>query len=156
MRIRLRPAGVGDARLLWRLANDPATRRSSYTRGRIPWKTHRQWFRSKLSMRGVSRIYVAEDLRGRPVGQVRYDMTAPRTVEIDISVAPEARGQGIGTAMLRTGCRRAAADLSPARILAYVRLDNEASLALFRKAGFRRVRVLKRRGVRSVLFRYSP
>ena len=154
--ISLRPAVPGDARLLWRWANDRTTRAASYNPAPIPWKRHLPWLEKKLATPRRCRIYVAVDERGRPVGQVRFDLEARRRAVVGISVDRARRGKGVGTEILRRGCRKAIADLSPRRIAAYVKKDNEASLAAFIRAGFRRVRAVRRGGSGSVLFHLAP
>lgn len=150
MRVRLRPARPADARRLWRWANDPETRRASFTPGTIAWPAHVEWFRSKLAS-GDVRIYVAVDGSGRAVGQVRFEIDRPGRAVVSIVVAPEARGRGIGKLLLAAGVARSAKDLGLRRIHAYVKRENPASLALFRAAGFRRVRSLVRGRAPSVL-----
>lgn len=146
----LRLARPADARRLWAWANDPGTRAASFTPGRIPWARHLAWFRAKLAT-SASRIYLATGRSGRPVGQVRFDVDRPGRAVISIVVAPEARGRGVGRRLLEKGLPRAARDLGIRRVHAYVKRDNSASLALFRSAGFRRVRGLTRGGVPAVL-----
>jgi ribosomal protein S18 acetylase RimI-like enzyme len=56
---------------------------------------------------------------------------------VSISVAPEARGRGLGGALLELGLAEAIPELHPRGFRARVRATNTASLRLFRAAGFR-------------------
>ena len=150
MKLRLRPAKISDARRLWSWANDPETRRASFTPGRIAWKDHLAWFRSKLASKAV-RIYIGVTPGARPLGQVRFEGDRPGRAVVSIVVAPAARGKGVGRLLLALGLPRAEKDLGVRTIHACVKMDNPASLALFRSAGFRRVRRLQRGGAPSVL-----
>jgi len=150
MKVRLRPARPADARRLWRWANDPETRRASFTPGRIAWQSHLEWFRGKLAS-STARIYLAVGPGGRVVGQIRFEVEHPGRAVVSLVVAPEARGRGIGKLMLAAGVGRSARDLDIRRIYAYVKRDNPASLSLFRAAGFRRMRSLVRGRAPSVL-----
>jgi len=129
--VTLRAASATDERRLFDWANDPATRRSARNRQPIAWSEHCDWFAAKLAAADCA-IWIAE-VDGEAVGQVRldrHDMSA----EIDIAVAPRHRGHGYGQAILRT----LAADhaVGAACLQAAVRMENDASLAMFRKAGF--------------------
>ncbi len=45
----IRRAGVGDALLLWQWANDPLTRRNSFSRAAISWDDHQAWCAKKFA-----------------------------------------------------------------------------------------------------------
>ena len=129
--VTLRAASVADERLLFDWVSDPAVRRSARNRQAITWPEHRRWFAARLAASDCA-IWIAES-NGEAVGQVRLDRDGA-CAEIDIAVAPDRRGRGYGQAMLRAlgtdhtlgvDCLRAA-----------VRLENAASVAMFRKAGF--------------------
>jgi RimJ/RimL family protein N-acetyltransferase len=151
--VRLRPAEAGDARLLWRWANDPLTRAQSYRTGRISWPTHRAWFERKLEATRRSRIYVAED-RG-PAGTVRFEVARSGVAHVGVSVAPERRGEGLGRRLVREGCRRAARELGLRRVLAYIKEGNGASIRSFERAGFRKLRRAAPFGAASVLMAWN-
>jgi len=97
----------------------------------------RAWF---AAFSATSRpIWVAE-AQGRTAGWLGlrsfYGRPAyHRTVEVAVYVAPESQRQGIAAALLRHAAQAAPA-LDIATLLAFVFGHNEASLALFRKAGF--------------------
>jgi RimJ/RimL family protein N-acetyltransferase len=110
---------MDDAGLLHRWANDPDTRRWSFTTDPIPWDVHIAWLEGALR-EGV--LLIGEDESG-PVGSVRFDANG----EMSITVAPERRGRGLARQMLDS-----ALQYSPARrVVAYVRPENEASVRLF-------------------------
>lgn len=154
MRIVLRRAGLADARLLWRWANDPVRRRWSFRRERISWPTHVEWFASRLASPDRCRIYVATT--GCPVGQIRFELRGRGLAEVDISVKRERRGEGIGARLIRAGCRRAARDLRLRRVVARVIRGNDASAAAFLKAGFHRNGSAVRRGRALQVFWWAP
>jgi RimJ/RimL family protein N-acetyltransferase len=149
----LRPARASDARRIWNWANDPGARRASTRSGRIPWATHRRWFRDRLSIPEASRIYILLD--PEPVAQVRFERSGAGTAILSIVVDPAARRRGVATRALRLACPRAVKDLGLRRIWAYVKKTNSASIALFRKAAFRRIRTDPRNGVEVALFSKS-
>lgn len=134
--LRLRPATGEDAGTLWRWANDPTVRATAFNEDPIPWEGHLEWLRLKLADPSTV-IYVAE-LDGRPVAQVRFDVRYRRG-EVDVSVAQERRGGGLGSAALAlaTGLlfESGVADVAVARIKA----SNAASQRAFRRAGYEEV-----------------
>ena len=89
----------------------------------------------RLAGRGC-RILIGVDEQGIPVGQVRFDETAPGDWEIDVAVDRSRRGKGYGAdllaaasaAMLREG---------PKRLHAYIKQGNDASIRAFQHAGYR-------------------
>lgn len=133
--LSVRDADENDADLLWRWANDPVVRRNAINQGQIPWPDHVAWFTSKLD-NPDSHIFVG--LMGDvPVGQVRFDRNRSAGVaEIDISIAPDQRGKGLGASLLlhaEAAWRRRCYN---GKLIARVKRTNSASLAMFASAGY--------------------
>jgi len=78
---------------------------------------------------------MALDEAGNPVGQIRFDRDGDRA-EIDIAVSPAARGKGVGTRLLKEGCRTYLGVNDVEYLLAEVNRDNTASIRIFEAAGF--------------------
>lgn len=127
----------------------------SFRRAPIPWKTHCAWFDERLERRERFRIYIGE-VEGKAVGQVRFERVRPGVALISVVVARGARGRGVGTALVRQGCRRVFRELALKRIVAWVKRSNPVSVTLFGRAGFLRVRAIRREGVRSILLSLRP
>jgi RimJ/RimL family protein N-acetyltransferase len=132
--IRLRRATDADADLLLAWSNDPATRAASFHTAPIERGDHLSWLANKLASPATA-MWIGE-ADGEAVGQVRIDVVAEGTGELSIAVAPQARGRGVGRALLDAAIATAGSVLPVEMILARVRLDNPASLALFASAGF--------------------
>lgn len=129
-----RRAAATDAALLWRWANDPETRRNAFDPSPIPYDSHVEWLQARLA--SASTLWWIFSDRERPVGQVRFDLTGTMA-DIDISVAPERRGQGHGRAMLRQAIDRLREEGGTGvRVRAAVLTHNARSLAMFRACGF--------------------
>jgi L-amino acid N-acyltransferase YncA len=131
--VSVRPAEIGDGEFVWECRNDPAARAVSRNSAPIPLADHLAWFRERLA-RGDSRFLIVEAGDGARVGYVRLDR-GPDEIEISIALAASARGRGLGTAAIRAAAEVEAAG-GAAPIAAYVKDDNAASLAAFRRAGF--------------------
>jgi UDP-2,4-diacetamido-2,4,6-trideoxy-beta-L-altropyranose hydrolase len=136
--VELRPATADDVLPLWRMANDPAVRRSALSSSDpIPLRSHARWFKRRLASPG-SCIWVL-DLHGLVLGQVRYDRTDSHTAEISISVMPAFRQRGLATRLLESTCRPACERLGVRRLRAIVRQENLPSARTFARAGFAKV-----------------
>jgi RimJ/RimL family protein N-acetyltransferase len=154
--ITVRPATVADAQLLLDWANDPATRIAGFHHDVIDRRTHDRWLAARLAS-PTSRLYVGLD-RDRPIGQVRLEGGPDGRVEVGISVAPAARGRGIGPELLRAGLMagRAESDLRIDVYFARIRPDNAASVALFGGAGFIHVGSEDVGGEQALVYELAP
>jgi spore coat polysaccharide biosynthesis predicted glycosyltransferase SpsG/RimJ/RimL family protein N-acetyltransferase len=133
---RLRACRWDDAGTLLAWANDPETRAASFASAPIAEPGHRAWLAGRLAD-PEARLWIVEDpAGGAPVGTLRL-ARADGAATVSITVAPARRGQGWGGRMLAAlaAWNRAAA-FAP-RLVAWVRDDNPASLALFATAGYR-------------------
>lgn len=132
---RLRPATASDARLLWKWRNDPSTRRWCFDTEEVPWHTHQEWLAARLADQNAL-LYIGEDVSGEPVGVARFSLRGSEA-EIHVIVSPDARGRGIGSALISLACTR----LFSAReaiqcITARTAAGNQASMRAFQKARF--------------------
>lgn len=132
--LRLRPAGASDARLLWTWANDPSVRAVSWSQAPIPWDGHVAWLDRRLADPDTT-LWIAE-AGGAPVGTVRCDRKGATAV-VSVTVAPEARGQGLGPLLVWLAARRYFEQTDVDAIDAYIKPDNVASVRAFGKAGYR-------------------
>lgn len=131
--VRLRPALASDAITLWRWRNDPQTRAASFSGVTVELAEHERWLRETLG-RTDRRLYVAH-AEGRDVATARLDVQGAEAV-VSLTVAPEWRGRGIGTRVLRALVAEAFGAPGLRRLVARVKPDNAASRAAFERAGF--------------------
>lgn len=143
--VRVRPATPDDAALLHTWRNDPAVRSLSRSTDPISLDTHAAWLRSSLGAADRHLLVVETGGRGTPAATTRYDLlpdgAGPRERwEVSITVAPEMRGRGLGSAALEASDAWLAAREPPAaEIVAWVRRANTGSLRLFERNGYRAV-----------------
>ncbi len=134
--VTLRAATPADSRQLWLWRNNEAVRSVSFSTEPVPWEDHCRWFESRLE-RSSCLIQIAENEQRQPVGQVRFDIEGNRAT-ISISLAADFRGCGYGTALIKAATCGVLDECGVAFVDAYIREDNTASQAAFRKAGYLR------------------
>ncbi|MGC5700254.1 UDP-2,4-diacetamido-2,4,6-trideoxy-beta-L-altropyranose hydrolase [Pseudomonas sp. NFXW11] len=144
--LRLRPACADDARLLFEGRNAEKVRCWSQQSQPLGWTEHLSWLKHCLA--NPERLLLIAELPDGPLGVLRYDRDGIRA-EVSLYLFAGRFGLGWGTALLEQGeswlqrhwpevqCLRA-------RVLA----ENQASLTLFRRAGYQQqacefTRVLK-------------
>jgi len=135
--LRLRAAYEDDCRLLFDWANDPVTRAASFHSAPISWDEHTKWYAQRLRD-PQSVLYVGETDAQAPVGQVRFQRQG-ESATLSVSVAPEFRGAGWGAALISFSIRALIRAHPVSRIDAQIKPENEASIRLFRKSGFRQI-----------------
>lgn len=131
MTMEIRDVTLSDARLLFDWANDPATRANSFHSEPISWENHLSWLEKKLKS-GSSSFYLFT-IDEEPVGLVRMEGSEPSI--IGVTVAPNHRGKGLSSKMIRSACT-AFRKKNDSSVLAYIKLSNIPSLKAFEKAGF--------------------
>jgi UDP-2,4-diacetamido-2,4,6-trideoxy-beta-L-altropyranose hydrolase len=144
--VRVRPATQDDAVLLHTWRNDPVVRSLSRSTDPIPLDGHAAWLRAGLASPDRHLLVVEESgPAATPVATTRYDLLAGDSGsrarwEVSITVAPEMRGRGLGSATLQASDAWLSATEPDAReIEAWVRSSNAGSRRLFERNGYRAV-----------------
>jgi UDP-2,4-diacetamido-2,4,6-trideoxy-beta-L-altropyranose hydrolase len=151
--LSLRPASWSDAAHVWEWNNRPEVRAASRKTSLIPWSEHARWFRARLSD-PHSWLWMIEAAPGT-VGVVRIQQRGARP-EISISLAAEARGQGLGRAAVQRACRAFTERAPSASLDAWIAEDNPASLRCFLACGFRQIPERDIQHPRFVCLRWHP
>lgn len=120
--MKLRPASIDDAQLLFDWRNEPLTLAMSVNTEPVAWDIHVKWLSTRLA-RPEPGLYVCED-DGSPCGMVRIDDD-----EISYTVDVNFRGKGLATKMLILARQQ----FGPKR--AKIKRSNEASATAATKAG---------------------
>jgi len=135
--IRMRSATPDDLMMIWKWRNEPQTRAVSFNPAWIPLDEHKQWFSRNLAD-PLSRILIATDLDGSPVGEVRFSLQGDEA-EISVVLDPHYRGKGMGQYLIHSGARYLFETTGILKIHSYIKRENEISWRAFLRAGFRRV-----------------
>lgn len=133
--VSLRPAEEGDCEVLWRWRNEESTRKWSFNSNYIPYEEHKNWFLSKLNS-ADSEILIVSDENKKEIGQVRFDVGCDGSAEVNISIDAKERNKGYGNAALRLACQYVMEKFNIAKVVAYIKEKNQASINAFKKAGF--------------------
>lgn len=128
MEFYFRKASILDLELLLQWRNDPLTRQNSGNTELVTRDTHEEWLKASLGNTN-RKLYIAE-ISGEPVGTVRLDLLKSGW-NLSWTVAPAARGKGMGKRMVRQ-----ATQLVSDSLIAEVRQSNLASLRIVTHAGF--------------------
>ncbi|MFJ2488658.1 UDP-2,4-diacetamido-2,4,6-trideoxy-beta-L-altropyranose hydrolase [Pseudomonas sp. NPDC087639] len=132
--LKVRPATLDDAQLLFDGRNAEAVRRWSLDAGVIDWKQHLDWLTA--SLRNPQRLLLVAEGDDGPVGVLRYDLRG-FDAEVSLYLLQGRFGLGWGGALLAQGEAFASAHWPQmSAIIAQVLPANQASLNVFRDAGF--------------------
>ncbi|NEO03927.1 MAG: GNAT family N-acetyltransferase, partial [Moorea sp. SIO3I7] len=151
-KLRLRAVGEDDGELLWQWANDPEVRLRSFSSKPIPWDEHVQWFNLKLKSSDC-KFYIALNTQDIPIGSIRFDIDHNEAT-VSICVNSEHRGQGYGSTLINLASTAIFRTSHTAKINAYIKPDNLASIRAFLKAGFKEVETLTLKDKNGVNARY--
>lgn len=132
--VTVREAKLEDAELYFEWANDHTVRQMAFHSEPIPWDNHLKWFNNKVASQN-SHLLICYKYES-PVGQVRFDISESNEAEIDISIAKEHRGKGLGKTMLKAAIEYEKCMNGIRTFVSEVKEDNISSNKLFTSCGF--------------------
>lgn len=142
--LQCRPVVIEDAELLLSWANDPDVRSQGFNPEPIALATHMAWLERRLA--ASDELFYLVSHAGVLIAQVRFsaktdcqNLVRRSGAEIHVSLAREARGQGLAASVLQAAIGEALASPIAAKwqfVDALVRCSNLASSLSFRRAGF--------------------
>ena len=131
-------ATLTNCSLLLEWANDPDVRRGAFHSAPIEWNEHVQWLTAQLSS-AASAIWLVIGDDGAPVGHVRLWADGQGGAMVSISIRHDMRRRGFGLqalSLLPEYAHEFLAFMGIRYLYAFIRPDNVASLAVFRRAGY--------------------
>lgn len=129
--LSVRVATLDDCQMLLEWRNDPLTRSASRNSELIDEQSHRKWLSDSLA--NPKRRLLIACVKSEPVGTVRIDIADQ--CEVSWTVAPSARGKGLGVKMVELVLRDFELPL-----VAVVRSTNRTSLRIAKTVGFVQVK----------------
>ncbi len=119
---------------LWRIRNDPLSRKYSINTSYIPYQNHKKWFIERLNS-NKSIIYVCkiEDVK---IGIVRFENIEINIFEVSVILSPDYRKHRISQKLLFGAINEFYKKNKEVKLLAKIHKDNISSLKIFKKLGF--------------------
>lgn len=128
-----------DSYALLRWRNDFVTSKNSFNTKEVGEEEHNLWFKKAIK-NPYKNIFIGMNEFNEKVGMIRFDQNPEdNTVEVNIVIAPEARGEGYGTEILRKGCETYFNNYPQEYIIARIKKGNLPSIRVFTKIGFIKV-----------------
>jgi len=125
---------MGDLDMVFRWRNDPFILSHGSSLHEVEWEEHRKWFEETILGDGRHMFIVFD--RHNPIGQVRFDRQNQQECVASVYVLRPFTGRGWGVQAIRMGCAAIFEAWDVDRVIACVRLDNQAGRSAFLKAGF--------------------
>ena len=118
--------------LNWR--NDLETIKQSFNSKSVKLKDHEKWFNDSIKNKN-RQIFIAFNKENEKIGQIRFDKNKDKA-EIGITIAPEFRGKGYGSKVIKKACEVYLNNYDVSNLIAKIKKSNPSSLKAFEKAGF--------------------
>lgn len=128
-----REANINDSKQIFEWRNDPVTRLSFFSKTKIDWNEHQNWFKNMLADEN-SLIIIVEDV-DKKLGVVRYDKTGSHHV-VSLNTNPEHRGKGLSADILLCSEKIVKNKYQDIKIQAEVLNTNFLSKKTFLRAGY--------------------
>ena len=119
--------------LAWR--NDKTVREMSFNKAPVSIEEHNAWF-DKAIIDPNKIFYIGEIRPHQKIGVARFDRIKNNSYEINVNLALQCRGQGLGKLLISEGCSRLMNEKGASEIIAQVKTENTASIKAFINAGF--------------------
>jgi UDP-2,4-diacetamido-2,4,6-trideoxy-beta-L-altropyranose hydrolase len=129
------PHNDSEVRFLFELSNEASVRNAGFHNDPIPWAIHVDWVR-RHSESLASLLLCGEHLELGLCAFVRFHQRTEIDWEVGIALTPTSRGRGIARPLLERGIQLLRSRNPGIRLLAVVKMGNEASVALFRSLSF--------------------
>ena len=134
--VELRKATTKDKYFLFKLINEPLVMKNSLTNKIVKFNEHNNWFNKVLKKRN-SKIFIFQNLSHK-LGQIQFDKVSTNKTYITYSVSSEFRGNNIGFEMINLALKKR---ICRTEAYAIVRKNDYASKKIFRKLGFKLVKI---------------
>ncbi|WP_341226359.1 UDP-2,4-diacetamido-2,4,6-trideoxy-beta-L-altropyranose hydrolase [uncultured Arcticibacterium sp.] len=132
--VSVKVAQLSDCKMYFEWINDEDTRQQSFSSEKIDYQTHKNWFNKRIQ--SEDSVLCIMCLGNEEIGQVRFEKNEASAV-LSYSVDKKFRRKGLGFWVLEKGLaffRKRNPDIE---IIGYVKMDNLASVKLFRRLKFK-------------------
>lgn len=129
----LRPVRISDAKTLYQWATSKDVRENAIHQEIFSYEHHLKWIGGKIQS-AACKFFILE-FDQKTIGQIRIDKIDQDWI-LDYSVDREWRGKGLGQKIIELFLK----EIGSVNIVAQVLETNAASIRVFEKLGFRRVK----------------
>ena len=136
--IYFRNADIEDLDLIYKWANDITVRQNSFNTDPISYKIHCQWFIDSLTSDRIN-IFIFYDEYSIPIGISRFQQKNDFESVISVTVDSNHRGKGIAKKIITFSSNYYKGIYVNFKILAYIKVENLASIKSFIDAGYTEV-----------------
>lgn len=143
-----RESNATDCLKIFEIASDENVRKNSFNPDKIKLENHKKWFKNILNS-DLYELFVLE-FENDIVGQVRFDFNDKYPV-ISISLNKKYRNLSLSKFLLST----AIDSVDENTFLAYIKVENEHSIGLFKGVGFEFIEKCSINGYESLKFIYN-
>lgn len=133
IKVTFRHASVNDSRLIYQWQTDETVRFNSFNQKSFSFDQHQKWFLERVDNEKF-RFLIFSDDSNSEIGLVRFQMLESQWL-IGVIVAPDFRGKGLSSQMIRIGSKWAC-NIRKMVVLAQIKKTNNASIKAFKAAGF--------------------
>lgn len=133
MNLQLKPVKKEDFKKIFEWRNDPEVRKNMFNTKVITWGEHKHYWDNFL--RDEEKFAYIIEKEGLDVGIIRLERKNERA-EVNIIVAPEFQGRGIGKNVLKK-VEENAKELKISSLAARIKPENEVSIKIFEKNRFK-------------------
>jgi spore coat polysaccharide biosynthesis protein SpsF len=130
--LRLRPANLYDALIMYKWAMDIEVRNNSINPDSFSFEHHLRWVQNKLNDSNC-KIFILESLF--PIGQIRFEKKEDRWI-VSYLIDENFRNKGFGYQIIKIGLE----NMGRGQYLARVKKSNISSIKIFNKLNFREVK----------------
>lgn len=135
--VSIKPVRNDDMRMIFEWRNTPALVKLGSSGREVSWEEHCNWF-DRVLKSGNMALYIIYNEHD-PAGQIRFEKEEDETYIVTIYLTDQYTGKGIGVISLKMGVEVMLRERPERRFIAFIKDNNEASIAAFSKAGFKRI-----------------
>ena len=133
MKITIRPVKKEDLKKILEWRNEPEVRKSMFNTGTITEEEHEKYWERFLNDEKKFAYIIEKE--GRSVGVIKLEIRTEKA-EVNILVAPEFQGKGIGKTALKL-IEEKAKEFKVPVLMSRIKPENEASIKIFEKNNFK-------------------
>lgn len=154
-KISLRPVSASDRKMVFTWRNTPYLIKLGSSGRAVTWEEHCRWFDKIIGSTSNTTLLIV-NLNAIPVGQIRFELTERHRYLVSIYFLEEYTGRGIGSIALQKGLKWMSNQDAICTFVAFIKMDNKASRAVFLKTGFAELKNCANIPLGHIAMVYSP